>query len=457
MSFCPSCGGGLPAEAKFCPACGQPVDRPPVSPAVPLPPWVRSDWSLAAVCAFAFLVALFAAGGFHGAVLGVTALGVDGLGLGLIAGAYIPFAALGGDTTVAVAHGEDGLFLAGSALMVAWLAVPAVIGARAVRFGQARTAGAAAAWAFVAKLALLSGVGFGVAGGLGGTSDPPLDFTGEGFRVAADVGAGEAAFWLVVGLGILGARMLRRQGIALLAGVPGDIGRRVSRWSRSWGRMVLRGAGAWAVLAGSLGVAVSAGAVVAADGTTERLLALEAAPALVANAGVAGAAVASGASLDTTAALVDLPFDVREADRSLSLFHFDLPPDDDSGPAPLYLFPTLLLAPAVVAVATWRALSASHPPGEQEAFRVAFAMSAGFVLTAWVAAGLAPLVVSGGAVDSGTDIVRSAAARPSVGATAGLALVWGLAASLATALAWVNRRPAGGPPPPTTEPGVEPG
>lgn len=452
MSICPTCGGGLPAEARFCPACGQPVDRAPVSPAFRLPPWVRSDWSLAAVCAFAFLVALFAAGALHGTVLGVTALGVDGLGLGVIAGAYIPFVALGGDTTAVVANGEDGLFLGGSALMVAWLAVPAVIGGRVVRFGQARTAGPAAAWAFVAKLALLSGVGFGITGGLAGTSDPPLGFSGEGFRVAADVGAGEAAFWLVVGIGILGARSLRRHGVVLLTGVPADVSRAVTRWSRSWGRMVLRGAGAWAVLAGALGVAVSAAAVVAADGTTERLLALEAAPALVANAGVAGAAVASGASLDTTAALVDLPFDVREADRSLSLFHFDLPPDDDSGPAPIYLFPALLLAPAVVAVVTWRALSISRPPGEQEALRVAFAITAGFALTAWLAAGLAPLVVTGGAVDSGTDIFRSAAARPSVGATAGLALVWGLAASLATALAWVNRRPItpasqAGPPP----------
>jgi hypothetical protein len=173
---------------------------------------------------------------------------------------------------------------------------------------------------------------------------------------------------------------------------------------------------------------------------------------VVVNAGVAGAAVASGASVDTTAGLVDLPFSVGRGDRPLSLFHFDFPPDDDSGPAPLYVFPVLLLAPAAVAVTTWRALAASRPPGEQEAMRVAFAVSGGFIVAAWLGSILAPLAAAGGARGDDVEILRSAVARPSVGGTVGLALVWALSASLATALAWLNRQATSEPtPPPVAE------
>lgn len=208
-----------------------------------------------------------------------------------------------------------------------------------------------------------------------------------------------------------------------------------------------RGGLAWGALAVAAGVGLTVAGVVVADGTAERILAIEAAPAVVVNAGVAGAAVASGATVDTTASLIDLPFNVDRG-GSLSLFHFDFPPNDDSGPAPVYLFPLLLLAPAAVAVTTWRALAASRPPGEQEALRVAFAVSGGFVVAAWFGSTLAPLAVSGGARGGDTQILRSAVARPSVGGTVGLALVWALAASLAAALAWHNRTKASPEPPP---------
>ena len=82
--------------------------------------------------------------------------------------------------------------------------------------------------------------------------------------------------------------------------------------------------------------------------------------------------------------------------------------------------------------------------------RVAFAVTAGFVLAAWLGSTLAPLAGTGGARGDGTEILRAAVARPSVGATVGLALVWALAASLATALIWSNRQAA--PPTPPTPP-----
>jgi hypothetical protein len=424
---------------------------------------LTADWTLAAVCAFAFLVAVFAAGALHGALMGLTALGAGGIGLGAIAGAYIPFVALGGDTVAIVNNGGDAVILAGSSLLVTWLAVPVFFGRRVLRFGHARTRGTAAAWAFVAKLALLLGVGFGIAGGLAGTADPERGFGDGGFRVAANVGAGEAGFWLVVLVLVLGAVSLRRSPGA--RGIPGeaaptgrepDAWRSARSWGLTWGRLVLWGGLAWAAVALAAGVGLTVAAVIAAEGAEERVLAVEAAPAVVVNAGVAGAAVASGASVDSTATLVDLPFEVDEGDRPLSLFHFAFPPDEESGPAPLYVFPVLLLAPAAVAVTTWRALQASRPPGEQEMLRVALAITGGFVLAAWLGSTLAPLAVAGGARGGGTEIFRSAVARPSVGAAVGLALVWALAASLVTALAWSNRQgaPAPAPSAPPPEPPV---
>ncbi|MDQ3946844.1 MAG: zinc ribbon domain-containing protein [Actinomycetota bacterium] len=457
MSFCPGCGAPLPEQARFCPACGIPVAAPvpvdpdggPPAPEAPAPlsfsapPWLTSDWTLAAVCAFGFLLALFAAGAFHGALMGFTALGGDGIGLGAIAGVYIPFVALGGDTVAVVNNGGNTVFVAGSALLLTWLAVPVLFGRRILRYGHARIPETAAARAFVVKLALVLGVGFGVAGGLAGTDDPERSLGDAGFGVAADVGAGEAGFWLVLLVLVLGAvSLLHRPDHPTGPGF--GAWRQVRSWGLTWGRVVLWGGGAWLAVALAAGVGLTVAAIIVADGAEELVLAIEAAPAMVVNAGVAGAAVASGASVDTTAALVDLPFSVAEGDRSLSLFHFDFPPDEDSGPAPIYVFPLLLLAPGAVAATTWRALQASRPPGEQEGLRVAFAVAGGFVLAAWLGSSLAPLAVAAGARGDGTEILGSAVARPSVGGTVGLALVWALAASLATALTWLNRRKVSG-------------
>jgi len=462
MSFCPGCGARLPELARFCPGCGIPLGaapptepggpgsppvaetpRPPGPPgplSVSAPPWLTADWTLAAVCAFAFLLAVFAAGALHGALMGFTALGGGGIGIGALTGAYLPFIALGGHTVAMVNNGEDALYLSGSALLVTWLTIPVFVGRRVLRFGHARTRGTAAAWAFVAKLALLLGVGFGVAGGLGGTADPERAFDEEGFRVFADVGAGEAGFWLVVLVLVLGAVSLRPSLAA--AGRDLDAWRQVRSWGLTWGRVILWGGLAWAGVALAAGVGLTVAAVVAAGGTEERLLAVEAAPALLVNAGVAGAAVASGASVETTSALVDPPVNIEAVDGALSLFRFGFPPDEGSGPAPLYVFPVLLLAPAAVVLTTWRALQAARPPGEQEVLRVAFAISGGFVLAAWLGSVLAPLGHAGGARGGDTEIVRVAGALPSVGGVVGLALVWALAASLVTALVWWRRAAA---------------
>lgn len=79
---------------------------------IALPVWVTSDWTLAVLAAFVFLGGVFAAGAVHGALLGLTAHGLDAIGLGAIAGAYIPFAAPvrpdGGGPPLAAVEGPQG-------------------------------------------------------------------------------------------------------------------------------------------------------------------------------------------------------------------------------------------------------------------------------------------------------------------------------------------------------------
>ena len=469
MSLCPVCGGQLPNGARFCPVCGtavvpqpgpepEPPVEPPIFPSFALPPWARADWPLAVLAAFLFVVLVAATGALYGMVLAVTAHGLHGAGFGALAGPFLGIAAFGGDTGVSVHNGADGLFFTLSGgLMPTLLIVPAVIGAAVLRFALKRltAGGPAAVRAFAVKFALVGGVGLGIAGAVAGTGPGESPISGGGFGLVADVGAGEAGFWAVVGLLGVGAFVLRRRGLPLLGGAFPE------HWANHRVLVRLRtalvGVAAYVALAATLGVGLAAAAAVNGNSGRERILAVEAAPALLGNVGVAGAAVATGASLRThgplRSAVPGLP--VPAPQGHLSLLHFGFPPGPNAGTAPAFLFLALLLAPAAVAGATRWALERAGPVGEQEALRVGFAVTAGFALAAWFGAVAAPLAAAGGAYGPDTDlpIFRAAAGRPSVGAVLALAVLWGLIGSMATAMAWVARqrpsRPVGeGPPEP---------
>jgi len=462
VSSCSVCGGQLPDGALFCPACGNvvlpkpaesepesgPPAEPPFFPRFAVPPWATADWSLAVLAGFLFVVLLGAAGSLYGMVLAVTAHGLHGAGFGALAGPFLGIAAFGGDTVVSVHNGADGIFFSLSGGLVPTLLVaPAVLGAAVLRFALKRVTagGPAAVRAFAVKFALVAGIGLGIAGAVAGTGPGETPISGGGFGLVADVGAGEAGFWAVLGLLGVGAFVLRRRGLRLLgAAVPEE-------WAhhrpRVWVRTALLGAAAYGGLAAVLGVGLVAAAAVNGNSVRERILAVEAAPALLGNVGVAGAAVAGGASVRAHGPLPSnipgLPAPALQG--HLSLLHFGFPPGPNAGTAPVFLFLALALAPLAVAGATRLALDRARPEGERDALRVGYTVTAGFALAAWFAAAAAPLDAAGGAFGPDTDlpIVRAVAARPSVGAVLALAVLWGLIGSLATAMAWVARhRPA---------------
>jgi hypothetical protein len=433
------------------PESGPPVEAP-FFPRFAIPSWATTDWSLAVLAGFLFVVLLAAAGALYGMVLAVTAHGLHGAGFGALAGPFLGIAAFGGDTAVSVHNGADGIFFSLSGGLVPTLLVaPAVIGAAVLRFALKRVTagGPAAVRAFAVKFALVAGIGLGMAGAVAGTGPGETPISGGGFGFVADVGAGEAGFWAVLGLLGVGAFVLRRRGLRLLGpAVP-------EQWAhhpaRVWVRTALIGAAAYAGLAAVLGVGLVAAAAVNGNSVRERILAVEAAPALLGNVGVAGAAIASGASVRAHGPLPSIvPGLPAPAVRGhLSLLHFGFPPGPNAGTAPVLLFLALALAPLAVAGATRWALDRARPEGERDALRVGYTVTAGFALAAWFGATAAPLDAAGGAFGPDTDlpILRAAAARPSVGAVLALAVLWGLIGSLATAMAWVARhrpaRPAG--------------
>src|SRR5688572_6995936 len=148
MPSCPRCGAELPATARFCPACGRPVE-PEVGPQPPpatrsiwadlqLPDWARSDWALVGLGVARLLLVLFAASALVGLVAAVAvARSFAAAPCGAAVGSHLAFAAFGA-RTAAGCGGEHGAVLAMGFLPLPWAVMAGVATEAALRFGWRR-------------------------------------------------------------------------------------------------------------------------------------------------------------------------------------------------------------------------------------------------------------------------------------------------------------------------------
>src|SRR5581483_3144749 len=172
MASCPRCGAELPATARFCPACGRPVDPefgPPAPPKtrsiwadLSLPNWARQDWALVALGVTRLLLVLLAASALVGLVAAVAVAGSFAAApCGAAAGSHLAFAAFGA-RTAAGCGGEHGSVLALGFLPLPWAAMAGVATEAALRFGRRRLPDDRARnIAYAGKLALTGGVALG--------------------------------------------------------------------------------------------------------------------------------------------------------------------------------------------------------------------------------------------------------------------------------------------------------
>jgi hypothetical protein len=450
MASCARCGGELPATARFCPACGRPVEPevgPPAPPAVRpilagfrLPGWVTSDWPLVGLGVALMLVLLFGTSALVGLVAAAAVAGdVDAAPCGAAVGAHLAFAAFGARTFAGC--GVDH----GSALAIGFLPLPwALIG------GVAVEAARRFAWrrlpddrirrvAYAGKLALAFGVALGIVAGLVARGDPVR--RGSGF--ASSLNGGEVWFYATCLTLFWAWIVLRRQGLRPLAAVEGrthdghgDRGR--------LGRAAREGAMAFGALAGVLAVIGLLFAFVVADERYDRVGLLFGFPVAGFSFGAALADGAMGAALGG-------------GSGHTSLTHFGLPAGPEDGAAPAWLFAALLLAAVVVAATVWRRLEHDRPADEQGALAMGTATGFGFAATAWLVALVSRIVVLASVYRPGSDsldapqiIGRPArqtvgvfvAARPNPAAVLGLALFWGLVGGLGAAFLWAAKHNA---------------
>ena len=448
MTHCPSCGKRVGKTAAFCASCGHPLgDEAPAAAPTPapapattdaapgpgVPRWMSTDWPLAVLCVLLFVALAAGAGAVIGLAGTMVADGpsVNGL-IGLVAGAWAPFAGLGDDAFVAVSS-EDTLaawFTSGISPTVAiglaglaWLLYRAALPRVAVARGFTV--------AFVAKVAVLGAVAVGVLGTAGsiGDIDEP---SGSNFQVFASVGSAEPAIWTFVILGVVGLFAARDR-----------LGRVAWLERQSWLRPLQAGMAAWLVVVLALGLGVSVAGIVAGDDASEGFAGAIVAPVVLGNTGTAAQAFAVGASVEVVSDPSDFePFD-RSVDEHLSLVHFDIPPDEDSDAAPLWLWPIVLVSPLVLFAAARRWLARAKPADGGSVLLQTTGIAAGFGLAAWLGATLAPLYSGAVAVTLSTDafdpVGRAVVARPAVGATVGLSLLWAFVGALPAAVRYARR------------------
>jgi hypothetical protein len=446
--------------ARFCPACGRPVEPefgPPAPPRVRplladlrLPGWATTDWPLVGLGVALMLVLLFGVSAVVGLVAAAAVAGdLEAAPCGAAVGAHLAFTAFGA-RMFAGCGAEHG-----SALALAFLPLPwAVVGGFAVeaarrfawrRLPDVRTRRVA----YAAKLALAFGVALGLIAGLVARGDPVR--RGSGF--ASSLNGGEVWFYSSVLTWVWAWLSLRRQGLRVFparvagrGGADGDPGRPgpVERF----GRRAAEGAGAFAALAAGLAVLGLVFALVVVDSGHERIGVLFGFPVVGFSVGAALADAAMGAALGGLA-------------THTSLLHFGLPAGRTAAAAP-WLFPALLLAPGLVAATVWRRLERERPGEEQAALAIGAATGVGFALAAWLAALvgrivlLATVTFRGGwfgyspqvpAVElppfNTTGTIGSfLALRPNPAAVLSLALLWGLAGGLGAAFGWASRHNA---------------
>ena len=447
MPSCPRCGAELPATARFCPACGRPVDPevgpqpPPPTPSIwadlTLPDWARSDWALVGLGVARLLLVLFAASALVGLVAAVAVAGSFAAApCGAAVGSHLGFAAFGA-RTAARCGGEHGAVLALGFLPLPWALVAGVATEAALRFGWRRLPDdRVRRIGYAGKLAVACGVALGVLAGVVARGEPTR--LGSGF--ASSLNGGEVWFYSSVLTWFWAWVGLRRRGMVLFT----SAGRLPAASLRKFGSPAREGVVVFATLAAGLAVMGLIFALAVADGGPERIGVLFGFPVTGLSFGAVLVDAAMGAALGAVTG-------------HISLFHFGLPAGPGAGAAPGWLFVALALVPATVGATAWRRLDRERPGDEQGALAVGAATGVGFALAAWLAALVGRVVVlaavnrsasgglgfpSGVRPDFRSSVGSLVAARPNPAAVLGLGLLWGLAAGLGAAFLWASRHNA---------------
>lgn len=489
MAFCQRCGGELPAAARFCPTCGRPVE-PEVGPPAPppaasiwaglrLPGWATADWALVGLGAAVLLGLLFAASALLGLVTAVAVAGdFKAAPCGAAVGSHLAFAAFGA-RAAAACGGEHGAALAVGFLPLPWALAGGLATDAALRFAWRRLPDDhARRLTYTAKLAVASGVVLGLLAGVVAQGDP--ENRGTGF--ASSLNGGEVWFYSTVLIWFWGWLALRRRGVRVLTGVPGRVGASdgpdgnaapgagKAAGSARLARVARDGALLFAGLAGVLAVLGLLVALVVTDGVHERIGLLFGFPVVGFSFGAALLDGTMGAALGGVSG-------------HTSLSNFGMPAGPEAGAAPVWVFLTVLLAPAAVGATVWRRLERERPAEEQGALSVGAATAVGFAASAWLAALVGRIVLLavvlrvseldrafpgsrplGSQFPAGERVGTLISLRPNPAAVLGLALLWGLIGGLGAAFLWAARHNArwqisgsgggtnGGTPPPETPP-----
>jgi hypothetical protein len=466
MALCQRCGGELPAAARFCPACGRPVE-PEVGPPAPLrvaPIWAglrlpasaTADWALVGLGAAVLLGVLFAAAAVLGLVAAVAVAGsFKAAPCGAAVGSHLAFAAFGA-RAAAACGGEHGAALTLGFLPLPWVLAGALSTEAALRFAWRRLPDdQTRRVAYAGKLAVGCGVALGLIAGVVAQGDPSR--RGSGF--ASSLNGGEVWFYSTVLIWLWAWIGLRRRGVRLLSAPPGQ--------ARRLGWLAREGAMVFAALASGLALVGLVISLVVTDGLHERIGVLFGFPVVGFSFGAALLDAAMGAGLGGVTG-------------HTSLAHFGMPAGPEAGAAPVWVFAAVLLAPAAVAVVVWRRLERERPAQEQDALAVGAVTAVGFAAAAWLAALVGRIVVLAatsrvsGFIDvaprtfDGRETIGTLVAlRPNPAAVLGLGLLWSLAGGLGAGFLWASRHharwqisgaggpaaaPSAAPPPPTAGP-----
>jgi hypothetical protein len=460
MASCVRCGAELPPTARFCPACGRPVEPevgPPAPPAVApiwsglqLPGWATTDWALVGLGVAVLLGLLFVASALFGLAAAVAVAGsFKAAPCGAAVGSHLAFAAFGA-RAAAACGGEHGAALALGFLPLPWALAGGLATEAALRFAWRRLPDDRnRRTAYAAKLAVGCGVALGVIAGVVAQGDP----TRRGSGFASSLNGGEVWFYGTVLIWFWAWIALRRRGVRVLSGMTEGLARRDQPDGHGdvkaaglgigrLGRLAGEGAALFVALAGALAVLGLICALVVTDGLHERIGLLFGFPVVGFSFGAALLDGAMGAGLGGISG-------------HTSLAHFGMPAGPGAGAAPVWVFAAVILAPGAVAAAVWRRLERERPAEEQGALAVGAATAVGFAAAAWVAALVGRIVVLaavtgskaglGSALLPATGRVRVGtlvALRPNPGAVLGLGLLWGLAGGLGAAFFWASRHNA---------------
>lgn len=299
-----------------------PHDGPVVNPIVgqalperprraPAPAWVRADWPLAAALAALVTVTVVAVCVAYGLALGALAAGGEGLVPGAIAGALLPFAAVGGEVSVFSGTRQDSVILLLDQAPLVLTALAAGVTWLALRGGVARLAGERPrARALVAKVALLVAAVVLVAGGFTDAGGVDTFAAGTERKTLAGVAQGTASFGALMLVAAVGAVLLVRARVPVTPPLPLNL-RRALLAARA-------GAAAYVVVglvSGLAGLLVLAGH---ADGGRERLAVVASAPLTLSGFATTGSAVAHGGAAGSTDVERGLAMSVEEIDLDVN-------------------------------------------------------------------------------------------------------------------------------------------